>query len=85
MVSTVGTSFNIMGIAFFYLSTRTFNLNAITTTDFNRSLLLALVVITIGFGFKIAIFPMQQWAIDTYDGAPNSVSAFLSTGGKLVF
>lgn len=84
MVSTVGTSFNIMGIAFFYLSTRTFNLNAITTIDFNRSLLLALVFITIGFGFKIAIFPMQQWAIDTYDGAPNSVSAFLSTGGKLV-
>ena len=84
MISTIGTSFNIMGIAFFYLSTRTFNLNAVGTIDFNRSLLLALVFITIGFGFKIAIFPMQQWAIDTYDGAPNSVSAFLSTGGKLV-
>ncbi|MCL4453136.1 MAG: NADH-quinone oxidoreductase subunit NuoN [Candidatus Thermoplasmatota archaeon] len=91
MISTIGTSFNIMGIAFFYLSTRTFNLNAAAAgisfgggVDFNRSLLLALVFITIGFGFKIAIFPMQQWAIDTYDGAPNSVSAFLSTGGKLV-
>ena len=84
MISTIGTSFNIMGIAFFYLSTRTFNLQAVGIIDFNKSLLLSLVFITIGFGFKIAIFPMQQWAIDTYDGAPNSVSAFLSTGGKLV-
>ncbi|MCL4312357.1 MAG: NADH-quinone oxidoreductase subunit NuoN [Candidatus Thermoplasmatota archaeon] len=84
MISTVGTSFNIMGIAFFYLSTKTFNLNAVGIISFNKSLLLALVFITIGFGFKIAIFPMQQWAIDAYDGAPNSVSAFLSTGGKLI-
>ncbi|MEM0139629.1 MAG: NADH-quinone oxidoreductase subunit NuoN [Ferroplasma sp.] len=84
MISTIGTAFNIMGIAFFYLSTRTFNLQAVGTLDFNHALLLALLFITIGFGFKIAIFPMQQWAIDTYDGAPNAVSAFISTGGKLI-
>jgi proton-translocating NADH-quinone oxidoreductase chain N len=84
MISTIGTSFNIIGIAFFYLSTKTFNLNAVGTINFNHALLISLIFITIGFGFKIAIFPMQQWAIDTYDGAPNSVSAFLSTGGKLI-
>ena len=34
--------------------------------------------------FMVAIFPMHQWAIDTYYGSENSVSAFLSTGSKLV-
>ncbi len=84
MIGTIGTAFNVVGIAFFYLSTRTFNLLAVGTIDFNRALILSLLFITVGFGFKIAIFPMQQWAIDTYDGASNSVAAFLSTGGKLI-
>ena len=47
-------------------------------------MLIALGLLIIGFGFKLAIFPMHQWAIDTYDGTENSVSAFLSTGSKLV-
>ncbi len=84
IISTLGTSFNILGISFFYLSTKTFDLFSVNKIFFNKALLLALVFIIIGFGFKLAIFPMQQWAIDTYDGAPNSISAFLSTGGKVL-
>ncbi len=84
VISTIGTSFNILGISLFYFSTRTFNLLAVTKLYSSHGLLLALVFIIIGFGFKIAIFPMHQWAIDTYDGSPNSVSGFLSTGSKLV-
>ncbi len=84
VISTIGTSFNILGISFFYFSTKTFNLLDVTKLYSNKGLLLALVFIIIGFGFKIAIFPMHQWAVDTYDGSPNAISAFLSTGSKLV-
>ncbi len=84
IISTLGTSFNILGISFFYLATKTFDLFSVGKIFYSEGLLLALVFIIIGFGFKLAIFPMQQWAIDTYDGAPNSISAFLSTGGKIL-
>ncbi len=84
VISTIGTAFTILGISYFYFATRTFNLLAVSKLYSNVALLLALVFIIIGFGFEIAIFPMHQWAIDTYDGSPNSISSFLSTGSKLV-
>ena len=32
--------------------------------------------------FKVAAVPFHQWAPDVYDGAPTSVTAFMSTGAK---
>jgi NADH-quinone oxidoreductase subunit N len=34
------------------------------------------------FVFKIAAVPFHMWAPDVYEGAPTSVTAFLSTGSK---
>ncbi len=81
---TVATSFIIFGLAYFFVSTGTFNLVSGITVASKPEMLISLVFLIIGFGFKVAIFPMHQWAIDTYDGTENSVSAFLSTGSKLV-
>lgn len=36
----------------------------------------------IGFSFKIAAFPFHMWVPDVYEGAPTSVAALFSTGGK---
>ncbi len=80
----VSTSFIIFGLAFFYQAAGTFELTSALAVVSKPALLIALLFLTIGFGFKVAIFPMHQWAIDTYYGAENSVSAFLSTGSKLV-
>lgn len=81
---TVATSFIVFGIAYFFLSTGTLNLTSGITVKSVPNMLVALAFMVIGFGFKVAIFPMHQWAIDTYDGTENAVSAFLSTGSKLV-
>jgi NADH-quinone oxidoreductase subunit N len=35
-----------------------------------------------GLFFKIAAVPFHMWAPDAYEGAPTSVTAFLSTGSK---
>jgi NADH-quinone oxidoreductase subunit N len=35
-----------------------------------------------GVGFKIAMVPFHIWAPDVYEGAPNSITAFLSVGSK---
>ena len=80
----VSTSFIIFGLAFFFQATGTFYLLPAYNIISTQALLISLIFLTIGFGFKLAIFPMHQWAIDTYDGAENSVSAFLSTGSKLL-
>jgi NADH-quinone oxidoreductase subunit N len=35
-----------------------------------------------GFGFKIAAVPFQMWVPDVYEGAPTSVTAYLSVASK---
>ena len=35
-----------------------------------------------GFGYKIALVPFHNYAADVYEGAPNTVSAFLAAGSK---
>jgi NADH-quinone oxidoreductase subunit N len=45
-------------------------------------LLLGMVALAAGLFFKIAAVPFHMWAPDAYEGAPTSVTAFLSTGSK---
>jgi NADH-quinone oxidoreductase subunit N len=42
----------------------------------------AVVMILVGFGFKIALVPFHQWSPDAYEGAPTPITAFLSVGPK---
>jgi NADH-quinone oxidoreductase subunit N len=42
----------------------------------------SLVLVLVGFGFKISMFPLQFWAPDVYEGAPTPVTGFLSTASK---
>ena len=45
-------------------------------------LLLGMIALAAGMFFKIAAVPFHMWAPDAYEGAPTSVTAFLSTGSK---
>lgn len=45
-------------------------------------LYMSLVMVLVGFGFKVAMVPFHQWSPDTYEGAPTPVTAFLSVGSK---
>jgi NADH-quinone oxidoreductase subunit N len=42
----------------------------------------SLVLVLVGFGFKISMFPLQFWAPDVYEGAPTPITGFLSTASK---
>jgi NADH-quinone oxidoreductase subunit N len=46
------------------------------------ALIVSMVFLAAGFGFKMAIVPFQMWAPDVYEGAPTPVAAFLSVGSK---
>jgi len=45
-------------------------------------LLMGIVLMIAGFGFKIAAVPFQMWVPDVYEGAPTPITAFLSVGSK---
>lgn len=45
-------------------------------------LLLAMILLTVGFGFKIAVVPFHMWTPDVYEGAPTSVTAFMAVAAK---
>src|SRR3989475_6578625 len=45
-------------------------------------LLLGMIWLASGLFFKVAAVPFPMWAPDAYEGAPTSVTAFLSTGSK---
>lgn len=58
--------------------------NAIATSGSTQSLglVIALVFVIAGVGFKISAAPFHQWTPDVYEGAPTPVIAFLSVGSK---
>jgi NADH-quinone oxidoreductase subunit N len=45
-------------------------------------LLLGIIMMVAGFGFKIAAVPFQMWVPDVYEGAPTPVTAYLSVASK---
>ncbi len=48
----------------------------------SRLMVLAMVLLTVALGFKIAAVPFHAWAPDAYEGAPTAITAFISTASK---
>src|SRR2546423_15305184 len=51
-------------------------------TELRPLLLLGMIALAAGLFFQVAAVPFHMWAPDAYEGAPTSVTAFLSTGSK---
>ncbi len=47
-----------------------------------RLVLLGIGLLVVGFGFKVALVPFHMWTPDVYEGAPTTVTAFMSAGVK---
>lgn len=48
----------------------------------NPALIMAIIFMLVGFGFKISAVPFHFWAPDVYEGAPTPVTAYLSVNSK---
>jgi NADH-quinone oxidoreductase subunit N len=46
------------------------------------ALMLGLVMLVAGLGFKISAVPFHMWSPDIYEGAPTPVTSFLAVGSK---
>jgi NADH-quinone oxidoreductase subunit N len=76
------------GMSLLYGISGTTNLNGILAflrgADLaNPVLFLAMVMLIVSFGFKVAAVPFHMWVPDVYEGAPTSVTAFMSAGPKV--
>jgi NADH-quinone oxidoreductase subunit N len=74
------------GMSLIYGLTGTTNLRAIAPAlvgqETDPRLILAVILVVAGMGFKIAAVPFHMWAPDVYEGAPTPITGFLSVGSK---
>src|SRR5258705_9687503 len=56
--------------------------NLSNVSELRPLLLIGMIALAAGLFFKVAAVPFHMWAPDAYEGAPTSVTAFLSTGSK---
>ncbi|HVL25123.1 MAG TPA: NADH-quinone oxidoreductase subunit N [Thermomicrobiales bacterium] len=79
------------GMAWIYGATATTNLDQISSNlralvtgqdELDASLLLGLLLVIVGLGFKIAAVPFHFWTPDAYDGAPTPVTGWMSVVPK---
>jgi NADH-quinone oxidoreductase subunit N len=53
-----------------------------TAEPLARCVLLAIVLIIVGFAFKLSVFPFHFWCPDVFEGAAAEVAAYLSVASK---
>lgn len=76
------------GMSMLYGATGSLSLSVIAETlitlEQNKMIaLLGMVFVIIGIGFKLGLVPFHMWVPDIYQGAPTSVTAFISTAPKI--
>ncbi len=72
----------LLGIAFFFGATGTTNLLQISRHSPGAMLTTGQLLLLTGFLFKVASVPFHMWAPDAYEGAPTSVTAYMSSAIK---
>src|SRR5208337_4483449 len=78
------------GLSLFYGLTGSTNLGVISNrlfdlmqrSEYKPLLVVALLTTLTGLFFKIAAVPFHQWAPDAYEGAPTSITGFMSVAVK---
>ena len=77
----------LMGLSFVYAfsgGSLYFNdiAKAISGSELSGLLIVALVVVIAGIGFKLSLVPFHLWTADVYQGAPTTVTSYLSVVSK---
>ena len=46
--------------------------------------MIGMMLLIVGFGFKVSAVPFHMWTPDVYQGSPTSVTAFMAVASKAV-
>jgi len=86
LLGAFATGFLLYGIALIYGASGTTDLlqikAAIPQISRNPLFLIGCGMLIVAFSFKVAAVPFHMWAPDVYEGAPTTVTGFMSTAAK---
>ncbi|MGA9564419.1 MAG: NADH-quinone oxidoreductase subunit N [Candidatus Korobacteraceae bacterium] len=85
LLGSFATAFFLYGVAMIFGATGSTNVYVIAEipkTHQSVLIYLAVALMFVGLGFKVASAPFHVWAPDVYEGAPAPVVGFMSTGPK---
>ncbi len=87
VLGAVASAILLYGFALSYVATGSLELPGIAAGMANpaaplRLLTVAMVLVVVGIGFKVALVPFQLWTPDVYEGAPTNVTAFMGAATK---
>ena len=87
LLGSFATGFFLYGVALLYGATGSTNVFDIagvlgSATHIEPLAYLAVALIFVGLGFKVAAAPFHVWTPDVYEGAPSPVVGFMSTAPK---
>jgi len=89
LLGSFASGFFVYGLALLYGASHSTDISGIinyfkASPELNLMASIGLGLVTIGFGFKIAVVPFHMWTPDVYEGAPTPITAFFSIGPKAV-
>ena len=86
LLGAFSSAFFLFGVALIYGATGSTNItligSALSGGIAPPLVLLAMGMLAVGFGFKVAAVPFHMWTPDAYEGAPAPVTAFMAAGVK---
>lgn len=87
MFGVISTGTMLFGMSYLFGLTGTTYLNelvpAVRSMSANPVALLAVLMVMVGFFYKLAIFPFHFWVPDVYEGAANATTSFIATVPKI--
>ena len=82
LTGAVASVFLVFAITLIYINIGSLNLAVIAqsfeTLPYNTKLLISILLL-IGFGFKVEVFPLNFWVVDVYQGSSTLVNALFSS------
>jgi NADH-quinone oxidoreductase subunit N len=83
----ISAAFLLFGFSLLYGMSNSTNLVGIAGSihgpTLDPLLIVAMVMVVVGLGFKVAAVPFHFWAPDVYQGAPAPSAAFIASGSKV--
>ncbi len=88
ILGAFSSAFLVYGIALIFGATGTTNMAGVAQSISGNHadptlLIIAVPMLLVGLGFKVAAVPFHMWTPDVYEGAPSAAVAFMSVGAKV--